>query len=226
MSLKNMILQKRKLVLYVWLFPVFLRPEGRRDFPKGKHPFIISLNRASGGGQIRLLNGSLQDTSLAATKTTSLSGTGGAPMDLSTFEPIWNQELNSLYGNVLPENGELYQDMHIPASRIRFLHYIGCGAFGKVWEGCLQTTDADGNIQYQKVALKVRFLTNTLLYEFKCLVWCIRCVIQVKRFEQPEETRITVSCLITNICRVALGTFTSDYQIGVRKVCQYHLSIT
>lgn len=124
---------------------------GRRDFQKGKHPFIINFNRT------RLLNGSLQDTSLAATKTTSVSGTGGVPMELSTFEPIWNQELNSLYGDTCSGNNEIYQGMHIPSTQIRFLRYIGCGAFGKVWEGCLYASDSTGDDRFERVALKVSY---------------------------------------------------------------------
>lgn len=110
---------------------------------------------------MRLYNGSLQDNSFAATKTTSLSG---PPFEfLSSFEPAWSQEVNSLYGAGLAISGETNEALLnlnlIPASRLRFLRYIGCGAFGKVWEGRLLVAASgcsNSEDRFERVALKVR----------------------------------------------------------------------
>ncbi len=47
--------------------------------------------------------------------------------------------------------------MLIPASQLRFLRYLGCGAFGKVWEGRLliQAESTGGEDRLERVALKV-----------------------------------------------------------------------
>ncbi|VDN96636.1 unnamed protein product [Rodentolepis nana] len=141
----------------------------RRSFSKGtKSPFLINFSRGRGvnGGNIRLYNGSLQDNSLAATKTTSLSGP--AFDFLSSVEPAWSQEVNSLYGAGVAISGDADEGIFnlniIPVSRLRFLHYIGCGAFGKVWEGrYLVSSSSCSNLEdrFERVALKV---SNSLLY--------------------------------------------------------------
>lgn len=148
---------------------------GRRDSLKGSKraapPFLINFARGRGNaGQIRLFNnGSLQDTSVAATKTTSLSG-GGPPFELLTSsccEPAWSQEVNSLYGpaassclDLTDHHQSLYASMLIAASQLRFLRYIGCGAFGKVWEGRLivRAESTGGEDRLERVALKVSLL--------------------------------------------------------------------
>ncbi|KAM3185885.1 hypothetical protein ACTXT7_005462 [Hymenolepis weldensis] len=135
----------------------------RRTFSKGnKSSFLINFSRGRGanGGHIRLYNGSLQDNSLAATKTTSLSG---PPFDfLSSMEPAWSQEVNSLYGAGVAISGDADEGLFnlnvIPASQIRFLRYIGCGAFGKVWEGrYLISSSSCSNLEdrFERVALKL-----------------------------------------------------------------------
>lgn len=147
----------------------------RRTFSKGtKSSFLINFSRGRGanGGNIRLYNGSLQDNSLAATKTTSLSG---PTFDfLSSVEPAWSQEVNSLYGAGVAISGDADEGIFnlniIPASRLRFLHYIGCGAFGKVWEGrYLVSSSSCSNLEdrFERVALKVRNVKSLSESEFK-----------------------------------------------------------
>lgn len=103
----------------------------------------------------------MQDNSFAATKTTSLSG---PPFEfLSSLEPAWSQEVNSLYGAGVAISGEaeeaLFKLNMIPSSQLRFLRYIGCGAFGKVWEGRYfipASGCSNSEERSEKVALKVR----------------------------------------------------------------------
>ncbi|TNN13251.1 Protein sevenless [Schistosoma japonicum] len=92
--------------------------------------------------------------------------TSGLPLDLATLEPLWNQEVNSLYGISKPDLNNFEQVPQIPAANIRFLRYIGCGAFGKVWEGWLHVRDVNGE-RFEKVALKVRNCKSLTEAEFK-----------------------------------------------------------
>ncbi|KAM7539096.1 hypothetical protein Aperf_G00000048757 [Anoplocephala perfoliata] len=145
---------------------------GRRSISKGsKSPFLINFTRGRGanGGQIRLYNGSIQDNSFAATKTTSLSG---PPFEfLSSLEPAWSQEVNSLYGAGVAVSGEADESLFnlnvIPASQLRFLRYIGCGAFGKVWEGRYIIPTSNSEDRSEQVALKVRNVKSLSEAEFK-----------------------------------------------------------
>ncbi|VDM32544.1 unnamed protein product [Hydatigera taeniaeformis] len=147
----------------------------RQAFSKAnKSSFLINFNRGRGsnGGQVRMYNGSLQDNSFAATKTTSLSG---PPFEiLSSFEPAWSQEVNSLYGAGVAISGETNEALLnldlIPASQLRFLRYIGCGAFGKVWEGRLLVSVSgcsSSEDRFERVALKVRNVKSLSESEFK-----------------------------------------------------------
>ncbi|CUT99340.1 tyrosine protein kinase [Echinococcus multilocularis] len=159
------------LILLVILI-IFKR---RQASSKGsKSSFLINFNRGRGGnsGQVRMYNGSLQDNSFAATKTTSLSG---PPFDiLSSFEPAWSQEVNSLYGagvTISGENNEALLNLNlIPASQLRFLRYVGCGAFGKVWEGRLLVAASgcpNSEDRFERVALKVRNVKSLSEVEFR-----------------------------------------------------------
>ncbi|VDD82126.1 unnamed protein product [Mesocestoides corti] len=159
-------------VLFLVILLIALITFKRRHSSSKEHKrsFLINFNRDR-GGHVRLFNGSLQDNSLAATKTTSLSG---PPFEfLSTFEPGWSQEVNSLYGAAAVISGEtnepLYTSMLIPASQLRFLRYIGCGAFGKVWEGRLrvQAESTGEDDRFERVALKVRNVKSLTEAEFK-----------------------------------------------------------
>ncbi|VDL19093.1 unnamed protein product [Hymenolepis diminuta] len=162
------------LFLFILLI-VLIALKKRRNFSKGnKSSFLINFSRGRGanGGHIRLYNGSLQDNSLAATKTTSLSG---PPFDfLSSMEPAWSQEVNSLYGAGVAISGDADEGLFnlnvIPASQLRFLRYIGCGAFGKVWEGrYLISSSGCSNPEdrFERVALKVRNVKSLSESEFK-----------------------------------------------------------
>lgn len=123
-------------------------PSGRRtDCKAGKHPFLISFNPSR-----RIHSGSGND-SFGLGGGSDLT-TSGVPLDLSTLEPLWNQEVNSLYGIGKSDLISFDQVTQISAANIRFQRYIGCGAFGKVWEGWLHVNDVDGD-RFEKVALKV-----------------------------------------------------------------------
>ncbi|CAH8619500.1 unnamed protein product [Heterobilharzia americana] len=61
--------------------------------------------------------------------------TSGLPLDLATLEPLWNQEVNSLYGISKPDLNNFEQVPQIPAANIRFLRYIDVehlAKYGKV----------------------------------------------------------------------------------------------
>lgn len=124
-------------------------PGRHRDGKSNKHSFFISFNPA------RRLHSSSGNGSSILGLGSDLT-TSGLPLDLATLEPLWNQEVNSLYGISKPDLNNFEQVPQIPAANIRFLRYIGCGAFGKVWEGWLHVRDANGE-RFEKVALKVGY---------------------------------------------------------------------
>ncbi|VEL08979.1 unnamed protein product [Protopolystoma xenopodis] len=167
----------------------------------GKQPYLISFVPAN-AHHFRITSPRSETGGVGGTSS-STSGFGGAsvslPVELSTLEPLWNQEVNSLYG--IGGTGErgcvstgLGSDLgsacevgtfitaipgidrmdlndfdrvpHIPAANIRFLRYIGCGAFGKVWEGWLHVSN-DHTERFEKVALKVRNVKSLTEAEFK-----------------------------------------------------------
>ncbi|VDP65334.1 unnamed protein product [Echinostoma caproni] len=136
------------------------KTHGRRtDCKSGKHPFLISFNPSR-----RIHSGSGND-SFGLGGGSDLT-TSGVPLDLSTLEPLWNQEVNSLYGIGKSDLISFEQVTQISAANIRFQRYIGCGAFGKVWEGWLHVTGVDGD-RFEKVALKVRNSKSLTEAEFR-----------------------------------------------------------
>ncbi|KAF5405479.1 Proto-oncogene tyrosine-protein kinase ROS [Paragonimus heterotremus] len=137
----------------------FVYRRRRKDGKPGKTPFLISFNPAR-----RMNSGSGNDSfglGIGSDLTTS-----GVPLDLPTMEPLWNQEVNSLYGMGKSDSMSFEQVNQISAANIRFQRYIGCGAFGKVWEGWLHVQDVDGS-RFEKVALKVRNNKSLTEAEFR-----------------------------------------------------------
>ncbi|KAA3681944.1 proto-oncogene tyrosine-protein kinase ROS [Paragonimus westermani] len=137
----------------------FVYRRRRKDGKPGKTPFLISFNPAR-----RMNSGSGNDSfglGIGSDLTTS-----GVPLDLPTIEPLWKQEVNSLYGMGKSDSMSFEQVNQISAANIRFQRYIGCGAFGKVWEGWLHVQDIDGS-RFEKVALKVRNNKSLTEAEFR-----------------------------------------------------------
>nr|CAH8871190.1 unnamed protein product [Trichobilharzia regenti] len=147
------------LLLLLFLIVLLIYRRRHKDGKSNKHSFFISFNPA------RRLHSSSGNGSSILGLGSDLT-TSGLPLDLATLEPLWNQEVNSLYGISKPDLNNFEQVPQIPAANIRFLRYIGCGAFGKVWEGWLHVRDADGE-RFEKVALKVRNCKSLTEAEFK-----------------------------------------------------------
>ncbi|CAI2734741.1 unnamed protein product [Schistosoma spindalis] len=147
------------LLLFLFLIVLLIYRRRHRDGKSNKHSFFISFNPA------RRLHSSSGNGSSILGLGSDLT-TSGLPLDLATLEPLWNQEVNSLYGISKPDLNNFEQVPQIPAANIRFLRYIGCGAFGKVWEGWLHVRDANGE-RFEKVALKVRNCKSLTEAEFK-----------------------------------------------------------
>ncbi|KAL3318953.1 DNA glycosylase/AP lyase ros1 [Cichlidogyrus casuarinus] len=66
-----------------------------------------------------------------------------------------------------PEPKDFDQVPKIPAAHIRFVTYVGCGAFGKVWEGWLHINMEKKSESFKKVALKVRNSKTLTEAQFK-----------------------------------------------------------
>ncbi|CAH8649336.1 unnamed protein product [Schistosoma bovis] len=147
------------LLLFLFLIVLLIYRRRHRDGKSNKHSFFISFNPA------RRLHSSSGNGSSILGLGSDLT-TSGLPLDLATLEPLWNQEVNSLYGISKPDLNNFEQVPQIPAANIRFLRYIGCGAFGKVWEGWLHVRDTNGE-RFEKVALKVRNCKSLTEAEFK-----------------------------------------------------------
>ncbi|TPP65843.1 Proto-oncogene tyrosine-protein kinase ROS, partial [Fasciola gigantica] len=147
------------VLLLLLMIIVFIYRRRRTDCKAGKHPFLISFNPSR-----RIHSGSGND-SFGLGGGSDLT-TSGVPLDLSTLEPLWNQEVNSLYGIGKSDLISFEQVTQISAANIRFQRYIGCGAFGKVWEGWLHVNDVDGD-RFEKVALKVRNRKSLTEAEFR-----------------------------------------------------------
>ncbi|XP_018654513.1 tyrosine kinase [Schistosoma mansoni] len=147
------------LLLFLFLIVLLIYRRRHRDGKSNKHSFFISFNPA------RRLHSSSGNGSSILGLGSDLT-TSGLPLDLATLEPLWNQEVNSLYGISKPDLNNFEQVPQIPAANIRFLRYIGCGAFGKVWEGWFHVRDANGE-RFEKVALKVRNCKSLTEAEFK-----------------------------------------------------------
>ncbi|GAA35242.2 Protein sevenless [Clonorchis sinensis] len=146
-------------LLLMLMLIVFVYRRRRADGKAGKHPFLISFNPS------RRMNSGSGNDSFGLGGGSDLT-TSGIPLDLSTLEPMWNQEVNSLYGIGKSDLLSFEQVTQISAAHIRFERYIGCGAFGKVWEGWLHVNASDGD-RFEKVALKVRNSKSLSEAEFK-----------------------------------------------------------
>ncbi|CAL8083892.1 unnamed protein product [Calicophoron daubneyi] len=146
------------VLLFLLMFVIFMYRRRKTDLKAGKHPFLINFHTR------RMHSGSGID-SFGLGGGSDLT-TSGIPLDLSTLDPLWNQEVNSLYGMGKSDLISFEQVPQISAANIRFQRYIGCGAFGKVWEGWYHVNDADGD-RFEKVALKVRNIKSLTEAEFR-----------------------------------------------------------